>query len=184
MLWSVVSKLFSRRRTDSFEKTLILEKIEGGRRREWQRMRWVDCITDSTDMSLSKLWELVMDREAWHVAVHGVAKSQTQLSNWTELRTRINKYKPLIASLVAQMVKKSSCNTGDPGSIPGLGRSPGEGNGNPLQYSRLENPLDKGAWWATVHGVSKSPTRLRDLHFHFYSLLLKWPNSVPEHDLN
>ena len=127
-------------RANSLEKTLILEKVEGRRRRGQQRMRWLDRVT-----------ELVKDREAWSVAVHSVTKSWTWLGN-----TKI----PPWASLVAWEVKNLPANAGDLGLIPGLGRSRGEGNGSPLQYSCLENPMDKGAWQATIHGVSGSWTWL------------------------
>ena len=76
--------------------------------------------------------------------------------------------------------KASACNEGDPGSVPGLGRSPGEGNGNPLQYTCLENPMDGGAWWATVHGVAKSRTRLNNFTLFCFTLYIKmFPNTTP-----
>ena len=121
-------------RADSFEKTLMLGKIEGRRRRGWQRMKWLDGIINSMDMSLGRLWELVMDKEAWRAAAHWVAKSCTQLSDWTELNT------PTMGFPGGLDGKESACNVGDLGLIPDLGRSPGGGHGNPYQYSCLENP--------------------------------------------
>ena len=131
-------------RTDSLEKTLMLGKIEGEKRRGRQRTRWLDGITDSMDMNLSKLRELVMDREARCALVHGVAKSWTQLSDCTELSS-YNVYLPLVAQMVKNLPASAGA-TGDAGLIPGSGRSLGEGNGYPLQYSCLEDSMDREAW--------------------------------------
>ena len=138
-------------RSDSFEKTWMLGKIEGGRRRGWQRMRWLDGITNSMDMSLSKLWELVMQSKGSQWVGH----DWVTVLNWTELLNFSKSLKNEHGFPGDSVVKNLPASAGDVGLIPGLGRSPGEGNGNPLQHSCLGNPMDRGAWWATVYGVAK-----------------------------
>ena len=130
-------------RADTLEKTLILEKIEAERRRWWQRMRWLDGITNTMDMSLSRLWELVVDREAWCAAVHGVTKSWTRLSDWTELNnTRVDTYEHANTGVIVP-VPKFQHDLDDPNHFPTIVLNLGEDHSRPLSLHACDSVVER-----------------------------------------